>query len=54
MCDDYPEASLTEDFTSKSEHDWEDGPFILIQQDNLNSQNEYNIKNLAFCNVAFT
>ena len=53
MCDDYGEAGVIEDFTSKSDRDWEDGPFILIQQDNLKSQNEDNIKRLAFCNDAF-
>ena len=37
----------------ESNHDWGEGPFILIQQDNLRSQNEANIKRLAFVNDAF-
>ena len=53
MCDDYGEAGLIEDFTSKSHRNCEDHPFILTQQDIVKSQNEDNIKRLAFCNDAF-
>ena len=53
MCDYYGRTGLIEDFTSKSDRDWEDGPFILIQQDNLKSQNEHDHKCLAFCNDEF-
>ena len=42
-----------DDFKTRSEVPWEDGPFILIQQDNLAAQNEDNIKQLAFVNDAF-
>lgn len=44
---------MIENFISKSDSTWEDGPFILIQQDNLAAQNEDNIKKLAFVNDAF-
>ena len=49
---DHGDAGIMENFKAKYERDWEDGPFILIQQDNLKSQNEDNIKRLAFCNDA--
>ena len=48
MCDEYGDDGVIEDFKCKSGRDWKDGPFILIQQDNLKAQNEDNIKKLAF------
>ena len=44
--------SLIHEFTSTSDAPWENGPFLLLQQDNLAAQNEDNIKRLAFVNDA--
>ena len=52
-CDNYGEDGLIEKFKSESGREWKDGPFILVQQDNLKSQNEDNIKNVAFVNDTF-
>ena len=53
LCDNVGSNGLIEEFKTKSTSTWEDGPFILIQQDNLAAQNEDNVKRLAFVNDAF-
>ena len=47
-CDEYGEGGLIEEFRNESDHEWEEGPFILIQQDNLVDQNEDNVKQTRF------
>ena len=53
MCDAVGEDGLIDTFKAQSNRRWKDGPFIVLQQDNLAAQNEDNIKKLAFANDTF-